>query len=62
MFKAGKSERNTLDSFMKFRAVKEKESKTFFTKKCQESKKDKKKMVKVSLYTTIGMTIATYIS
>ncbi|XP_059361261.1 G2/M phase-specific E3 ubiquitin-protein ligase-like [Carassius carassius] len=38
----GKSGRNTLDSFMMFRAVKEKERKTFFTKKCQESKKDKK--------------------
>lgn len=47
MFEAGKSERSTVDSFMKFRALKEKERKTFFTKKSQESKKDKK-TVKVS--------------
>ncbi|XP_056624921.1 G2/M phase-specific E3 ubiquitin-protein ligase-like isoform X3 [Triplophysa dalaica] len=39
---AGNTGRSSLDSFMKFRALKEKERKTFFTKKCQASKKDKK--------------------
>jgi len=62
VFEAGKSDRSTVDSFMKFRALKEKERKTFFTKKSQESKKDKK-TVKVSLYATIGIkTISTPIS
>lgn len=48
VFEAGKSERSTVDSFMKFRALKEKERKTFFTKKSQESSKKDKKSVKVS--------------
>lgn len=42
LFEAGETGSSTVDSFMKFRALKEKERKVFFTKKCQSSKTEKK--------------------
>ncbi|XP_016124067.1 G2/M phase-specific E3 ubiquitin-protein ligase [Sinocyclocheilus grahami] len=39
---AGKTEKSSVGCFMKYRALKEKERKTFFTKKNHDSKKDKK--------------------